>query len=123
MFSGECNCHFYIKMGARRRFHISANKILKSDCLKFLSILNCCRSNDILNRYSRFQSVGNITLHFPDNFGGDTTQIHYIGLKGEATQVLWMQNMNMFFHCYFWMQNLNPFFLSLLLDSISILCS
>ncbi|KAL1552363.1 PITH domain-containing protein 1 [Salvia divinorum] len=40
-------------------------------------------------RYSRFQSVGNITLHFPVNFGGDasTTQIHYIGLKGEATQL------------------------------------
>lgn len=38
-------------------------------------------------RYSKFQGVGNITLHFPDNFGGDTTKIHYIGLKGEATQV------------------------------------
>ncbi|XP_073282678.1 uncharacterized protein, partial [Primulina huaijiensis] len=38
-------------------------------------------------RYSRFQGLGNITLHFPDNFGGDTTQIHYIGLKGEATQL------------------------------------
>ncbi|KAK4730046.1 hypothetical protein AABB24_034241 [Solanum stoloniferum] len=38
-------------------------------------------------RYSRFQSVGNITLHFPDNFGADTTQIQYIGLKGEATQM------------------------------------
>ncbi|GAU19634.1 hypothetical protein TSUD_383290 [Trifolium subterraneum] len=38
-------------------------------------------------RYSKFQSVGNITLHFPDNFGGDTTKIHYIGLKGEATQL------------------------------------
>ncbi|CAK9148526.1 unnamed protein product [Ilex paraguariensis] len=38
-------------------------------------------------RYSRFQSVGNLTLHFPDNFGGDTTQIQYIGLKGEATQL------------------------------------
>ncbi|XP_073026017.1 uncharacterized protein [Primulina eburnea] len=38
-------------------------------------------------RYSRFQSVGNITLHFSDNFGGHTTQIRYIGLKGEATQL------------------------------------
>ncbi|KAH7574328.1 hypothetical protein JRO89_XS03G0283100 [Xanthoceras sorbifolium] len=37
-------------------------------------------------RYSKFQSVASITLHFPENFGGDTTQIHYIGLKGEATQ-------------------------------------
>lgn len=35
--------------------------------------------------------MGNITLHFPDNFGGDTTQIHYIGLKGEATQVSWVE--------------------------------
>ncbi|KAF7849586.1 hypothetical protein BT93_L0579 [Corymbia citriodora subsp. variegata] len=38
-------------------------------------------------RYSKFQSVGNITLHFPDNFGGDTSQILYIGFKGEATQL------------------------------------
>uniref|UniRef100_A0A9I9E8R2 PITH domain-containing protein n=1 Tax=Cucumis melo TaxID=3656 RepID=A0A9I9E8R2_CUCME len=38
-------------------------------------------------RYSKFQGVGNLTLHFPDNYGGDTTQIHYIGLKGEATQL------------------------------------
>ncbi|XP_074562070.1 uncharacterized protein LOC141818484 [Curcuma longa] len=38
-------------------------------------------------RYSRFQSVANLTLHFPDNFGGETTQIYYIGLKGESTQL------------------------------------
>ncbi|KAM7276935.1 hypothetical protein ACFE04_018801 [Oxalis oulophora] len=38
-------------------------------------------------RYSKFQSVGSITLHFPENFGGDTTQIKYIGFKGEATQL------------------------------------
>ncbi|PIA64481.1 hypothetical protein AQUCO_00100158v1 [Aquilegia coerulea] len=38
-------------------------------------------------RYSKFQGVGNLTLHFPDNFGADTTQIQYIGLKGEATQL------------------------------------
>ncbi|KAI4377659.1 hypothetical protein MLD38_015250 [Melastoma candidum] len=37
-------------------------------------------------KYSRFQSVASITLHFPDNFGGEPTQIHYIGYKGEATQ-------------------------------------
>ncbi|KAL6216766.1 hypothetical protein ACLB2K_009985 [Fragaria x ananassa] len=38
-------------------------------------------------RYSKFQNVGNITLHFPDSFGGDTTKIEYIGFKGEATQL------------------------------------
>lgn len=65
-------------------------------------------------RYSKFQSVANITLHFPDNFGGDTTQIHYIGLKGEATQVIYCltfdgcivdyifpkKNVNIFFHVW-----------------------
>ncbi|XP_026419058.1 PITH domain-containing protein 1 [Papaver somniferum] len=38
-------------------------------------------------RYSRFQSVGSLTLHFPENFDADTTRIHYIGLMGEATQL------------------------------------
>lgn len=41
----------------------------------------------LFNRYAKFQSVASITLHFPDNFGGDTSQINYIGFKGEATQV------------------------------------
>lgn len=39
-------------------------------------------------RYSRFQGVASLTLHFPENFGAETTQIRYIGLKGEATQVI-----------------------------------
>ncbi|XP_048444254.1 PITH domain-containing protein 1 isoform X2 [Pyrus x bretschneideri] len=38
-------------------------------------------------RYSKFQNVASITLHFPDSFGGDTTKIEYIGFKGEATKL------------------------------------
>ncbi|XP_057813482.1 uncharacterized protein LOC131027440 isoform X1 [Cryptomeria japonica] len=38
-------------------------------------------------KYSRFQGVANLTLHFPENFGAETTQIYYIGLRGEATQM------------------------------------
>ncbi|EEF45809.1 expressed protein, putative [Ricinus communis] len=38
-------------------------------------------------RFAKFQSVSSITLHFPDSFGGDTSRIHYIGFKGEATQL------------------------------------
>eukprot|EP00252_Welwitschia_mirabilis_P009499 TRINITY_DN2213_c0_g1_i1.p1 TRINITY_DN2213_c0_g1~~TRINITY_DN2213_c0_g1_i1.p1 ORF type:complete len:204 (+),score=42.88 TRINITY_DN2213_c0_g1_i1:227-838(+) len=37
-------------------------------------------------RYSRFQSVANLTLHFPENYGAETTKIHFIGLRGEATK-------------------------------------
>ncbi|XP_047342170.1 PITH domain-containing protein 1 [Impatiens glandulifera] len=38
-------------------------------------------------RYSKFQSVASLTLHFPESFGSDKSQIYYIGLKGEATQL------------------------------------
>ncbi|KAK8921733.1 hypothetical protein KSP39_PZI020145 [Platanthera zijinensis] len=38
-------------------------------------------------RYARFQSAASLTLHFPVNFGAETTKIHYIGLRGEATQL------------------------------------
>lgn len=27
-----------------------------------------------------------LTLHFPNNFGADSTKIHYIGLRGEFTE-------------------------------------
>lgn len=33
-----------------------------------------------------FSSVHHLTLHFPTNFGGDTTSIYYIGLKGEFSE-------------------------------------
>lgn len=57
-----------------------------------------------LDRYSKFQGVGNLSLHFPDNFGGDTSQIHYIGLKGEATQVWWLQTNQGFIKLH-WQKN------------------
>ncbi|XP_002977781.2 PITH domain-containing protein 1 [Selaginella moellendorffii] len=38
-------------------------------------------------RYPKFQGVANLTLHFPTNFGGTSTRIHYVGLKGESTKV------------------------------------
>ncbi|GBG76510.1 hypothetical protein CBR_g22258 [Chara braunii] len=38
-------------------------------------------------RYPKFQGIANITLHFSGNFGGDVTRIHYIGFRGESTQM------------------------------------
>ncbi|KAL3219668.1 hypothetical protein MRX96_030222 [Rhipicephalus microplus] len=37
-------------------------------------------------RAVRFSSVHHLSLHFPSNFGSDTTRVYYIGLHGEFTQ-------------------------------------
>jgi len=37
-------------------------------------------------RFAKFQGVANLSIHFPSNFGGDRTCIHFIGFKGEATK-------------------------------------
>lgn len=38
---------------------------------------------DSHSRVVTFNSVHHLSLHFPTNFGGDTTKIYYIGLRGE----------------------------------------
>ncbi len=35
-------------------------------------------------RFSKFQVVSSLTLHFPDNGGAPTTRIFFIGLRGVA---------------------------------------
>ncbi|CAO3660324.1 unnamed protein product [Rhizopus stolonifer] len=47
-------------------------------------------SNDVVEygvRVTKFSSVRNITLFFPENFGEDTSIVRYIGFKGEWTEV------------------------------------
>lgn len=34
----------------------------------------------------KFSSVYHLSLHFPTNFGEDTSRIYYIGLRGEFSQ-------------------------------------
>lgn len=36
-------------------------------------------------RYARFQGVASLILHFPESFGGTSTEIFYVGLRGSAT--------------------------------------
>lgn len=33
-----------------------------------------------------FSSVTNLSIHFPSNFGEDTTKVSYIGFRGEFTK-------------------------------------
>lgn len=37
-------------------------------------------------RVVTFNNVHHLTIHFPSNFGADSTKIYYIGLKGEFTE-------------------------------------
>lgn len=34
----------------------------------------------------KFSSVYHLTIHFPRNFGADTSRLYYIGLRGEFSQ-------------------------------------
>jgi hypothetical protein len=36
---------------------------------------------------AKFNGLRNLNLYFPENFGGDTTKIYYIGLRGESKAV------------------------------------
>ncbi|KAK7100133.1 PITH domain-containing protein 1-like [Littorina saxatilis] len=38
-------------------------------------------------KIARFNNVNDLSLHFPANFGSETTRIYYIGLKGDFTEV------------------------------------
>lgn len=38
-------------------------------------------------RIVKFSSVQHLSLHFPSNFGADSTRIYYVGLKGEFSEV------------------------------------
>ncbi|XP_074903507.1 PITH domain-containing protein 1 isoform X2 [Buteo buteo] len=37
-------------------------------------------------KIARFSNVSHLSIHFPKNFGAETTKIFYIGLKGEWTE-------------------------------------
>ena len=38
-------------------------------------------------RLTKFNGVHSLDLHIPANFGASSTRIHFIGLKGEFTEV------------------------------------
>ncbi|KAL6884529.1 hypothetical protein ACP4OV_010465 [Aristida adscensionis] len=82
MHMSENTIHCEDEMWARD--HISVKDRMVSSQLGDLRVVTELTS--LVLEYSRFQGVANLTLHFSDNFGGDTTKIYYIGLRGEATQ-------------------------------------
>ena len=45
------------------------------------------RLTNLLCSAAKFNGVHSVDLHIPSNFGADQTEIHFIGFKGEYTQV------------------------------------
>lgn len=36
---------------------------------------------------AKFSSISQLCIHFPSNFGADSTKVYYIGLRGDFLQV------------------------------------
>jgi len=49
----------------------------------------------VLYRVPKFSGVHCIDLHIPNNFGADSTKIHFIGFKGEFTKVVTILHCNL----------------------------
>lgn len=45
-------------------------------------LINLCRYFRVVT----FNSVHHLSLHFPTNYGEDSTKIYYIGLRGEFSE-------------------------------------
>lgn len=41
---------------------------------------------EYLPKVARFSNIEHLSIHFPTNFGEDSTKIYYIGLKGDFMQ-------------------------------------
>ncbi|KAI0238169.1 PITH domain-containing protein 1 [Lamellibrachia satsuma] len=41
------------------------------------------RKLEYATKIARFSQTGHLSIHFPRNFGADTTKVYYIGLKGD----------------------------------------
>ncbi|TRZ19051.1 hypothetical protein HGM15179_008080 [Zosterops borbonicus] len=44
-------------------------------------------------KIARFSNIYHLSMHFPKNFGAETTKIFYIGLKGEWTEVIFLHGL------------------------------
>ena len=50
--------------------------------------MSCCQGGaPAARRLTKFNGVHSVDLHIPANFGASHTRIHFIGLKGEFTEV------------------------------------
>lgn len=49
-----------------------------------------------INRVAKFSSIRSLTLFFSENFGGDTTKISFIGLKGEFSEASFSRLFSLF---------------------------
>lgn len=47
----------------------------------------CCTHTCACHRVAKFNGVHSLDLHFPATFGADQCEIHFVGLKGEYSEV------------------------------------
>lgn len=63
--------------------NVDASICEEKKCIQEIGLADNQDGIDYPVSLSKFTNVSNLVLGFPENFGGDVTQIKFIGIKGE----------------------------------------
>ncbi|GJQ66837.1 hypothetical protein Trydic_g7869 [Trypoxylus dichotomus] len=82
----DCDSHPSKMRLFKNRPHMTFDDVACSPDQEFDLHVDPTGSLEYSTKIVTFSSTYHLTIHFPTNFGGDSTRIYYIGLRGDFTQ-------------------------------------
>lgn len=97
-FTGSVKLKGIIVIGGEENFHPSKMRLFKNRPHMTFDDASCKADQEFdlqpdhagtleyLPKIARFSNTETLSIHFPSNFGEETTKVYYIGLKGDFMQ-------------------------------------
>ncbi|KAK2155902.1 hypothetical protein NP493_2030g00014 [Ridgeia piscesae] len=94
-FTGNIKLKAIIVIGGEDDYHPSVMRLYRNRPNMTFDDTNCVPDQEFdlqpdhtgdleyATKIARFSQTGHLSIHFPKNFGADTTKVYYIGLKGD----------------------------------------